>query len=117
MEKPTSKKDNNLTFSNSMWLFVRNLDNAEIDVQNDEQHSDIDDQQVGDELQVLIDNAEEEHDMIYDYYLGDTIELPHVLTKRSNRVRKPFFGYLVNGREPKCFEEALKSEKKTNGRM
>jgi len=69
-----------------MWLFVHNLDNIETNSQNDEQHGDVDDQQVG--VDVLIDDAQEENDMLHHDNRGDTPKLPEVPTRRSNMVIK-----------------------------
>nr|KYP52472.1 Retrovirus-related Pol polyprotein from transposon TNT 1-94 [Cajanus cajan] len=52
VEKTTPKKDNNLTDGNLMWLPIHNLDKVETDAQNDEEHGDVDDQQIGDVLEV-----------------------------------------------------------------
>ena len=58
------EKDSNLTDGNSMRLFVHNLNNVETNAQNNEKHDDVDDQQVGDEIEVPIDDAQEERDMM-----------------------------------------------------
>ena len=98
-----------------MRFLVHNLDNVETEAQDDDQHGDVDDQQVEDGVEVLIDDAQEE----YDIDLGDTPELPQVPTRRSNRLRKPYSRYpldeyviLAGGGELECFEEALDSEEK-----
>ena len=48
-----------------------NLENVETEAQDDEQHGDVDDQQVGSGVEVPIDDAQEEHD---DDDLGDVPE-------------------------------------------
>ena len=118
VEKTTPEKDNNLTHVNPVWLPIQNLDNVESNVQNGEQHDD-DDQQHGDEFDVPIDDAEEEHEMSQDENLGDAPEPPQVQLKRLNRHRQPSTRYssddyvtLTDEGEPKCFEEAMESEEK-----
>ena len=82
MEKTTPEKDSNLTDGNSMRLLAHNLENVETEAQDDEQHGDVDDQQVGSGVVVPNDDAQEEHD---DDDLGDIPEPPQVQLRRSNR--------------------------------
>jgi len=67
-------------------LPIHNLDNVETNAKNDEQHSDVDDKKVRDRVEISIDDAQEEHDMLHDDDLDDTLKLPHVSTRRSNRL-------------------------------
>jgi len=82
VEKTTPEKDSNLTDGNSMRLLAHNLENVETEAQDDEQHGDVDDQQVGSGVVVPNDDAQEEHD---DDDLGDIPEPPQVQLRRSNR--------------------------------
>ena len=81
VEKTTPEKDSNLTDGNPMRLPTHNLGNVETEAQDDEQHGDVDDQQVGGRVEVPIDDAQEEHDDD----LGDISESPQVQLRRSNR--------------------------------
>jgi len=92
-----------------------NLENVETEAQDDEQHGDVDDQQVGSGVEVPIDDAQEEHDDD----LGDVPEPPQVQLRRSNRYKQHSTRYscdeyitLTDSGEPKCSEEALDSEEK-----
>ncbi|KAK7334944.1 hypothetical protein VNO80_26713 [Phaseolus coccineus] len=51
---------------------------AEDPFKNDEQHDDVDDQQLGDDFDVPIDDVEEEHGMSQHEDLGDAPEPPQV---------------------------------------
>jgi len=54
-----------------MQLHVPNMDSDKTNAQNDEQHhDDVDDQQVEDEVEILIDNAQMEYDILHDDDLG-----------------------------------------------
>ena len=74
MEKTTSEKDSKLSDIDPIRMPIHDLDNAENNVQNDEQHDYVGDQQLGDDLDVPVDDAEEEHDMSQDENLGDAPE-------------------------------------------
>jgi len=63
IEKTTSKIDNKLSNVDPVRMPLNDLDIVENDVQNDEQHDDVDDQQLGDDFDVPIDDVEEEHEM------------------------------------------------------
>ena len=98
---------------------LRDLDIIDNDVQNDEQHDDVDDQQLGDDFDVPIDDVEEEHGMSQDEDLGDAPEPPQVQIRRSNRQREPSTRYpsddyvtLTDEGEPECYLEAIESEEK-----
>ena len=97
-------------------LSAHNLENVETEAQDNEQHGDVDDQQVGSGVEVSIDDAQEEHD---DDDLGDELESPQVQLRRSNRQKQPSTRYscyeyitLTDGGELECFEEALDGEEK-----
>ena len=81
MEKTTPEKDSNLTYGNPMRFPAHNLENVETEAQDDEQHGDVDDQQVGSGIEVPIDDAQDEHDDD----LGDIPEPPQVQLRTSNR--------------------------------
>jgi len=96
---------------------LRDLDTIENNVQNDEQHDDVDDQKLGDDFDVLIDDVEEEHGMSQDEDLGDAPEPPQVQIQRSNRQKEPSTWYhsndyvtLTDEGEPECYLEAIESE-------
>ena len=76
IEKTTSKIDNRLSNVDPVRMPLRDLDTIENNVQNDEQHDDVDDQQLGDDFDVLIDDVEKEHEMSQDEDLGDAPEPP-----------------------------------------
>jgi len=81
VEKTTPEKDSNLTYGNPMRFPAHNLENVETEAQDDEQHGDVDDQQVGSGIEVPIDDAQDEHDDD----LGDIPEPPQVQLRTSNR--------------------------------
>jgi len=81
VDKTTPEKDSNLTDGNPIRLPAHNLENVETKAQDDEQHGDVDDQQVRSGVEVPIDDAQEEHDDD----LGDIPKLPQVQLRRSNR--------------------------------
>jgi len=94
-------------------------DTIENNVQNDEQHDDVDDQTLGDDFEVPIDDVEEEHGMSQDEDLGDAPEPPQVQIRRSNRKREPSTRYpsddyvtLTDEGEPECYLEGIESEEK-----
>jgi len=98
---------------------LHDLDTIENDVQNDEQHDDVDDQQLGDDFDVSIDDGEEEQVMSQDVDFGDAPEPPQVQIWRSNRKRESSARYpsddyvtLTNEGEPECYLEAMESEEK-----
>ena len=116
VEKTTPEKDSNLTDGNPMRLPAHNLENVETKAQDNEQHGDVNDQQVGSGVEVPIDDAQEEHD---DDDLGDIPESPQVQLRRSNTQKQPSTRYycdkyitLTDGGEPEYFEEALDGEEK-----
>lgn len=116
MEKITPEIDNGLSDVDPV---IHDLDTAENNVQNDEQHDDVGDQQLGDNFDVPNDNAEEEHEMSQDEDLGDALELPQAQVWRSTRQRKPSTRYpsddyvtLTDGGEPECYDEAMESDEK-----
>ena len=91
------------------------MENVDIEAQDDEQHGDVDDQQVGGGVQVPIEDAQEEQDDD----LGDIPEPPQVQFSRFNKQKQPSIRYscdeyitLTDGGELECFEEALESEEK-----
>jgi len=88
VEKTTPEKDS-LTYGNPMRLPAHNLENIETEAQDDEQHGDVDDQQVGSGVKVLIDDAQEEHDDD----LGDIPKPPQLQLRRSNRQKQPSTRY------------------------
>jgi len=119
VEKTTSEKDSKLYDIDPIRMPVHDLDNAENDVQNDEQHDYVGDQQLGDDLDVPVDDDEEEHDMSQDENLGNALEPPQAQLRRSNRQRKPSTRYsfdeyvtLTDGGEPECYQEAIENEEK-----
>ena len=119
MEKTTPEKDNNLTDVDPVRLPIQNLDNVDSSVQNGEQHDDVDDRQHGDEIDVPVDDAEEEHEMSQDENLDDAPEPPQFQLRRSNRQRQPSTRYssdeyvtLIDRGELECFEETIESEEK-----
>ncbi|KAK7331837.1 hypothetical protein VNO80_28578 [Phaseolus coccineus] len=57
--------------------------------ENDEQHDDVDDQQLREDFDVPIDDVDEEHGMSQDEDLSDASEPPQVQIRRSNRQREP----------------------------
>ena len=119
VKETTLEKNNNLTDIDPVRLPIQNLDNVDSSVQNGEQHDDVDDRQHGDEIDVPVDDAEEEHEMSQDENLDDAPEPPQFQLRRSNRQRQPSTRYssdeyvtLTDGGEPECFEEAMESEEK-----
>ena len=103
VEKTTPEKDS-LTYGNPMRLPAHNLENIETEAQDDEQHGDVDDQQVGSGVKVLIDDAQEEHDDD----LGDIPKPPQLQLRRSNRQKQPSTRYsqyitLTDNGELECF--------------
>jgi len=96
---------------------LHDLDTIENNVQNDEQHDDIDYQQLGDDFDVPIDGVEEEHGMSQDEDLGDAPKPSQVQIRRSNRQREPSTMYpsneyvtLTDEGELECYLEAMESE-------
>jgi len=140
VEKTTPEKDSNLTDGNPMRLPAHNLENVETEAQDNEQHGDVDDQQVRSGVEVPIDDAQEEHDDDDDQQVGSGVEVPiddaqeehdddddlgdvpepsQLQLMRSNRQKQPSIRYscdeyitFTTGGEPECFEEALDSEEK-----
>ena len=90
-EKTTSKKDSNLTDGNQMRLPAHNLKNVETEAQDDEQHGDVDDQQVGGGVEVSIDDSQEEHDDD----LGDILESSQAQLRRSKGQKNLLQGILM----------------------
>src|ERR1044072_6105023 len=89
MEKTTPEKDSILSDVDPVRTPVHDLDTAENNVQNDEQHDDVGDQQLGDAFDVSIDDAEEEDEMSQDENLGYALDPHQVQPRRSNRQRRP----------------------------
>lgn len=119
MEKTTPEIDNGLSDVDPVRMPTHDLDTAENNVQNDEQHGDVGDQQLGDDFDVPNDDAEEEHEMSQDEDLGDAPEPPQAQVWRSTRQRKPSTRYpsddyvtLTDGGEPECYDEAMESDEK-----
>lgn len=119
MEKTTPEFDNGLSDVDPVRMPIHNLDTAENNVQNDEQHDDVGDQQLADNFDVPNDDAEEEHEMSQYEDLGDAHELPQAQVWRSTRKRKPSTRYpsddyvtLTDGGEPECYDEAMESDEK-----
>ena len=115
VERTTPGKDSNVTDGNPMRLPSYNLENVEKEAQYDQQHGDVDDQQVGSGVEVPTDHAQEAHDDD----LGDIPEPPQVQLRRCNRHKQPSTRYscdeyitLTVSGKPECFEEALESEEK-----
>ncbi|WVY92537.1 hypothetical protein V8G54_031625 [Vigna mungo] len=117
VEKSTPKEDGNVVDVDPILLSINILD---IDVHNDEQHGDTDNQQVGDGLDVPIDNVdEEEHDVSQDESLSDVLELPEAQPRRSDKPKQLSKKYstneyvmLTDEGEPRCYKEAIESEEK-----
>jgi len=85
IENTTSEIDNRLSKVDLVRMPLHDLDTIENNVQNDEQHDDVDDQQLGDDFDVPIDDVEEEHETSQDEDPGDAPEPPQVQIRRSNR--------------------------------
>ena len=79
---------------------------------------DVDDQYIGDGVQVLIVDGKEECDVLHDYDIGDILEFPQAPAMRFSRLIKPLrypsneYVNLIDGGELECFKEALKIEEK-----
>ena len=119
IEKTTSEIDNRLFNVDPVRMPLHDLDTIENNVQNDEQHDNVDDQQLGNDFGVPIDDVEEEHGKSQDEDLGDALEPPQVQIRRSNRQREPSTRYrsddyvtLIDEGEPECYLEAMGSEEK-----
>ncbi|GAU50368.1 hypothetical protein TSUD_284660 [Trifolium subterraneum] len=116
MEKTTRKKDVTLSNIDSVRLPVHNLDTIGGDVQNGEPHEYVDDQQIGEEVNIPADN-DEENDMSHDNNLGEAPESSQVQLRRSNRQRQPSTRYnsdeyvtLNDEGEPKYFQDVMESD-------
>ncbi|RDY09990.1 hypothetical protein CR513_05555, partial [Mucuna pruriens] len=113
VKKYTPEKDNSLFEIDLVRMLVHDLNTADNNVQNGEQHN-YGDQQLGDDFDVsLDDDVEEEQEM------GDALELPPVQLSRSNRQRQSSTSYtsdeyviLTDGEEPKCYQESMESEER-----
>ncbi|RDX71970.1 hypothetical protein CR513_48611, partial [Mucuna pruriens] len=111
VKKSTPDKDNSLSEIDPVRMPVHDLDTADNNVQNGEQHNYVGDQQLGDGFDIpLDDDVEEEQEMSQDENLGDAPELPPVQLKRSNRQRQSSTRYtsneyvtLTDGEEPECY--------------
>ncbi|RDY03729.1 hypothetical protein CR513_12653, partial [Mucuna pruriens] len=119
VKKSTPEKDNSLSEIDPVRMPIHDLDTADNNVQNGEQHN-YGDQQLGDGFDVpLDDDAEEEQEMSQDENLGDAPELPPVQLRRSNRQRQSSTRYtsdeyvtLTDGEEPECYQESMESEER-----
>ncbi|RDY00296.1 hypothetical protein CR513_16554, partial [Mucuna pruriens] len=112
VNKTTPKKDNNLS--------EIDMDTADNNVQNGEQHNYVGDQQLGDGFNVPPD-AKEEQKMLQDENPGDVPEPPPVQFRRSNRQRQSSTRYtsceyvtLTNGEELECYQKSMESEERQN---
>ncbi|WVZ03005.1 hypothetical protein V8G54_023811 [Vigna mungo] len=95
VDKSTPKQDDNVS-----------INDLDINVHDDEQHSDTDNQNVGDGLDVPIDNVnEEEHDVSQDETHGDA-------KQPSKKYSTNEYVMLTVEGESECYEEATKSEEK-----
>ncbi|RDY13360.1 putative protein, chloroplastic, partial [Mucuna pruriens] len=95
------KKDNSLPEIDPARMLVHDLDTADDNVQNGEQHNHVGDQQLGDGFDIpLDDDAEKEQEMLQDENLGDAPESPPVQLRRSNRQRQSSTRYTFD--EYKC---------------
>ncbi|RDX98381.1 hypothetical protein CR513_18707, partial [Mucuna pruriens] len=120
VKKTTLEKDNSLSEIDPVWMLVHDLDTADNNVQNGEQHNYVGDQQLGDDFDIpLDDDAEEEQEMSQDENPGDASEPLLVQLKRPNRDRKSFTRYtsdeyvtLTDGEEPECYQESMESEER-----
>ena len=71
---------------------------------------------VGDGVKVFIDDGKEEHDILYDYDLGDMLEFPQTHAMRFNRPIKPLrypsneYVTLIDGGELECFQNEEKQQ-------
>jgi hypothetical protein len=70
VEKTTPKKDISLSNVDPVRLPVHNLDTTGGEVQNDEPHDYVDNQQLGEEINIPADN-DKENDMSRDENLGE----------------------------------------------
>ncbi|RDX66739.1 hypothetical protein CR513_54463, partial [Mucuna pruriens] len=78
---------------------------------NGEQHDCVGDQQLGDGFDVPPDDdVEEEQEMSQDKNLGHASKPPLIQLKRSNRYTFDEYVTLIDGEEPKCYQESMESE-------
>ena len=77
----------------------------------------VDDQQLGDEVNIPTNDGEGESDMSQDENLGEAPESSQVQLRRSNRQRQPSTRYnsdeyvtITDEGEPECFQEAMESD-------
>ncbi|RDY04395.1 hypothetical protein CR513_11897, partial [Mucuna pruriens] len=120
VNKSTLEKDNNLFEIDPVWMHVHDLDTADNNVQNGDQHNYVGDQQLGDGFDIpLDDDVEEEQEMSQDENLGDAPKPPPLQLRRSNRERQLSTRYtfdeyvtLTDGEEPECYQESMESEER-----
>ncbi|KAL9261585.1 Retrovirus-related Pol polyprotein from transposon TNT 1-94-like protein [Drosera capensis] len=112
-------KNNDLTDVSPVRLPVHDLDTAEGNVQHAVQHDYVDDQQLGEDLDVPINDIEEQLELPQDESHDEAPEPPQVQPRRSIRQKQPSIRYpsdeyvtLTDGGKPECFKEALDSEEK-----
>ncbi|RDX86816.1 hypothetical protein CR513_31800, partial [Mucuna pruriens] len=120
VKKSTLEKDNSLSEIDPVQMLVHDLDTADNNVQNGEQHNYVGDQQLGDDFDIPLNgDAKEEQEISQDENLGDAPELPLVQLRRSNRQRQSSTRYisdeyvtLTDGEEPECYQESMESEER-----
>ncbi|KAL9267166.1 Retrovirus-related Pol polyprotein from transposon TNT 1-94-like protein [Drosera capensis] len=112
LEKTAPMKNNDLTDVSPVQLSVHNPDIAEDNVQHD-------DQQLGDELDVPINDVEEQLELPQDEIHDEVPEPSPVQLRRSTRQKQSFTRYpsdeyatLTDWGESESFEEAMDSEEK-----
>ncbi|RDX74016.1 hypothetical protein CR513_46284, partial [Mucuna pruriens] len=105
VKKSTPEKDNSLSEIDPVRMPVHDLDTADNNVQNGEQHN-----YLGNGFNIpLDDDVEEEQEMSQDKNLGDAPKPPPIQLRRSNRQRQSSTKYtsdeyvtLTDGEEPEC---------------
>lgn len=117
VEKDTHKKNINLFNVDPVQLPSHNLDAIGDDDRNGEPYDYVEDQQLGDEVNIPINNGERKSDISKDENLGQAPESSQVQLKRSNRQRPPSIRYnydeyvtLTDEGEPEYFQEAMESD-------
>ncbi|RDX98308.1 hypothetical protein CR513_18798, partial [Mucuna pruriens] len=89
IKKTTPEKDNSLPEIDLVMMLIHDLDIAENNVQNGEQHNNVGDQQLRNGFDVpLDDDAKEEQEMSQNENLGNAPEPPLVQLRMSNRERQ-----------------------------
>ncbi|RDX88185.1 hypothetical protein CR513_30250, partial [Mucuna pruriens] len=117
-KKPILEKDNSLSEIDPVRMPIQYLDTANKNVQNDDQHNYVGDQQLRDGFDVPPnDDVEKEQEMSQDESLSDALEPPPIQLRRSNRHRQSSIRYtsneyvtLTDGGEPECYQEFMESE-------